>query len=103
MLLAEQLARRPELRGEAFNFSNEIQITVLDLVAKITRLLSSDAQPDVRNEASNEIRNQYLSSAKARRLLDWEPLFTLDEGLRATVAWYRESLADVKKCSAATC
>ena len=34
MLLAEKLAARPELLGEAFNFSNEIQITVLDLVRK---------------------------------------------------------------------
>ena len=28
MLLAEQLAADPELRGEAFNFSNESQVTV---------------------------------------------------------------------------
>ena len=37
MLLAEQLAARPELRGQAFNFSNEIQVTVLDLVDRILR------------------------------------------------------------------
>ena len=93
LLLAEQLATRPELRGEAFNFSNEIQITVLDLVERITGLMGSMLQPDVRNEASNEIRHQYLSAAKARRLLGWRPLFTLDEGLRETVQWYKEFLA----------
>jgi CDP-glucose 4,6-dehydratase len=88
MILAEHLARDPGLRGEAFNFSNEIQVTVLELVERLLKLMGSDLEPDVRNEATNEIRHQYLSAAKARRVLGWEPLFTLDEGLRRTVDWY---------------
>jgi CDP-glucose 4,6-dehydratase len=92
MLLAEALAARPELRGEAFNFSNEIQITVLDLVQRILGLMGSDLLPEVRNEASNEIRHQYLSAEKARQVLGWQPLFTLDEGLMRTVDWYRKFL-----------
>ena len=92
MLLAEQLAKRPELRGAAFNFSNEIQITVLDLVERIIQLLGSNLEPDVRNEASNEIRHQYLSAERARRDLGWSPLFNLDEGLRRTVEWYHAFL-----------
>jgi CDP-glucose 4,6-dehydratase len=90
MMLAECLAARPELRGEAFNFSNELQVTVLDLVDRIRVLMGSELRPDVRNEASNEIRHQYLTAAKARALLGWSPLFTLDEGLERTVAWYKE-------------
>jgi CDP-glucose 4,6-dehydratase len=89
MTLAEALAERPELNGEAFNFSNEIQVTVLDLVHKVLRLLGSDLQPDVRGEASNEIIHQYLSAEKARKVLGWSPMFDLDEGLRRTIAWYR--------------
>lgn len=92
MELAEQLASRPELRGQAFNFSNEIQVTVLELVEQITTLMGSDLRHEVRNEASHEIRHQYLSAAKARRLLDWKPLFTLEEGLKQTIAWYEDFL-----------
>ncbi|QDV35474.1 NAD-dependent epimerase/dehydratase family protein [Tautonia plasticadhaerens] len=92
MTLAEALAGTPGLVGEAFNFSNEIQVTVLDLVRKILGLMGSDLEPEVRNEASNEIIHQYLGAGKARRLLDWSPLFTLDEGLERTVAWYRSFL-----------
>lgn len=92
MLLAEALAARPELRGEAFNFSNEIQVTVLDLVQRILRLMESGLTPEVRNEASNEIRHQYLSAEKARRVLGWAPLFTLEEGLERTIKWYRAFL-----------
>ena len=92
MRLAERMAADRSVCGQAFNFSNEIQVTVLELVALLTRILGSDLTADVRNEATNEIRHQYLSAAKAKSLLGWEPLFTLEEGLARTVDWYREFL-----------
>jgi CDP-glucose 4,6-dehydratase len=92
--LAEALAERPELAGQAYNFSNEIQVTVLELVRRILTHMKSDLEPEIRNEASNEIIHQYLSAAKARRELKWSPLFDLDGGLTATIAWYKEFLAD---------
>ena len=93
MLLAERLAADPAVRGQAYNFSNEIQLTVLDLARRILDAMGSDLALDVRNEASNEIRHQYLSAEKARRQLAWSPLFDLDEGLRRTVAWYVDFFA----------
>lgn len=92
ILLAERLAADPALRGQAFNFSNEIQVTVLELAQRILALMESGLEPEIRGEASNEILHQYLSAERARRDLGWRPLFTLDEGLRATIAWYREFL-----------
>jgi CDP-glucose 4,6-dehydratase len=94
MVLAEAMASRPELKGEAFNFSNEIQLTVLDLVRTLLKRMGSDLEPDVRNEASNEIIHQYLSAAKARRELGWKPLFDLDGGLTQTVRWYKDFLTN---------
>jgi CDP-glucose 4,6-dehydratase len=93
MSLAERMAAQPELRGEAFNFSNEIQVTVLELVERILHLMNSDLKPDVRNEASNEIRHQYLSAAKAKKELGWSPLFDLDSGLQRTIDWYMHFFA----------
>jgi CDP-glucose 4,6-dehydratase len=93
LLLAEKLAANPALRGEAFNFSTETRVTVLELVRKLLDLTGSRLEPDVRNEAAHEIRHQSLSAEKARRELGWRPLFTLDEGLRKTVPWYAEFLA----------
>ncbi|HXD22305.1 MAG TPA: GDP-mannose 4,6-dehydratase [Gemmatimonadaceae bacterium] len=90
MQLAEALHARPELRGEAFNFSNELQLDVLSVTTKILELMKSPLEPDVRAEARNEIQHQWLSAAKARRVLGWAPKFTLDEGLDRTIAWYRE-------------
>jgi CDP-glucose 4,6-dehydratase len=96
MTLAEHLAANPGLRGEAFNFSNETQVTVLELVSRILAQMGSGLEPEVRNETSNEIRRQYLSAAKARQVLRWEPLFTLDEGLKRTIEWYRNLLKHSK-------
>src|SRR6266851_4868855 len=91
--LAERLAENHDLIGEAFNFSNEQPVTVLELTQHILKLMGSDLEPDIRNEAGNEIRCQYLSAEKARQHLDWKPLFQLDEGLQLTIAWYRSLLS----------
>lgn len=93
LALAEALAARPDLHGEAFNFSNEVQVSVLDLAHRILHAMQSPLEPDVRNEARHEIRHQYLSAGKARRMLGWSPAFTLDTGLARTIAWYREFFA----------
>ena len=91
--LAEQLAGNDALRGEAFNFSNEQPVTVIDLVRRILTLMGSTLEPDIRNEARHEIHDQYLSAAKARTVLHWTPRFDLDEGLGRTIAWYRTFFA----------
>ena len=92
IMLAEKLSDKPKLRGEAFNFSNETPVTVLELVEKIVALMGLHLKPEVRNETSNEIRHQMLSAAKARSEFGWRPRFTLDEGLQIAIAWYRENL-----------
>ena len=93
MQLAEALHGREELRGEAFNFSNELQVDVLALTTRILDRMGVTFKPDVRAEARHEIQHQWLSAAKARRELGWAPEFTLDEGLDRTIAWYREFLS----------
>jgi CDP-glucose 4,6-dehydratase len=92
MLLAEGVSSDAGLAGTAFNFSNETAMPVLDLVKKIVCQMGSPLVPDVRNDASNEIRAQYLSAKRARRMLNWAPLFSLDEGLGRTINWYKEFL-----------
>ena len=93
LLLCERMDNE-ELHGHAFNFSNEIQVTVLELTNRILKVMErEDLEPDVRNEAKNEIQHQYLSARKAREMLGWEPQWTLDDALGETAAWYRDWLA----------
>ena len=93
LMLAEKMAEL-KIGGEAFNFSNEIQVTVLDLTRRILKLLKSGLKPTILNQAPNEIPHQYLSAKKARRKLGWKPLFTLEQGLKRTIAWYRGFFRD---------
>jgi CDP-glucose 4,6-dehydratase len=103
LLLAEQMALRPELAGEAFNFSNEIQVTVLELANHILRLaLDEKLELDVRNEAQHEIPHQYLDATKAREMLDWRPQYDLEEGLASTIKWYRDFLQSKDATDAAS-
>lgn len=90
--LAEQMDRR-EIWGEAFNFSNEVQITVVEMVRKILGLMDkSHLEPIILNQAKNEIIHQYLSAEKARRLLNWKPEYSLDGSLKETIQWYSDFL-----------
>ena len=87
--LAEYLEEHPEIAGESFNFSNEQQLSVLALTELILKLMNkSDLKPQVLDQASNEIPHQYLSAAKARKVLGWRPRWSLEDGLKETIAWY---------------
>jgi CDP-glucose 4,6-dehydratase len=91
-LLAEQLASNRELSGQAFNFSNELQMPVSEMVGRILELMGKGRQFDMRSESPNEISRQYLSAERAQRVLGWAPMFSLDEGLKRTIAWYTSFL-----------
>jgi CDP-glucose 4,6-dehydratase len=90
--LAQALATRADLAGEAFNFSTEVPLTVLEVVDRMQASVGTSLVPDIRATATGEITHQYLSAEKAREVLGWKPAFTFDEGLDRTVAWYRRVL-----------
>lgn len=88
--LAEKMDDQ-KIHGEAFNFSNEIQVSVLELAKKILKLMKrEDLKPKILNEAKNEIKHQYLSAEKARKMLGWKPKYDLNSGLKETIAWYKQ-------------
>ena len=92
-LLAARSLEKKKLSGQAFNLGLGLRIEALDLARRILRLMDlPDMKPRVLDRASNEIRRQYLSPLKARKVLGWTPEHTLDEALVETVAWYREHL-----------
>ena len=88
--LAEKMDDQ-KIHGEAFNFSNEIQVSVLELTNKILKLMKrEDLKPRILNEAKNEIKHQYLSAEKSRKMLGWKPKYNLDSGLKETIEWYKQ-------------
>lgn len=86
-------AQEEGVRGEAFNFSGEQPWTVLDVVSKIQKLMDCpQLAPIVMNQANAEIRDQFLDSSKAKRILKWAPLYSVEKGLAETIAWYKDFL-----------
>lgn len=87
--LAEALLSERGL-GQAYNFSNELQVTVSEIVSLISKLMGRcDLSPLVLNRTVNEIPHQYLSAERARTELGWRPVYTLERGLIETIDWYR--------------
>lgn len=89
LLCAEKLSENPSLSGEAFNFSYEKPMSVLEMVELILKIMKSELKPVIKNEARYEIKAQYLSAEKARKILGWKPKFSLEEGLKRTIDWYK--------------
>jgi len=89
--LADAL-ERDDARGEAFNAGGGQPHAVRDVVARICALAGADVEPDVRGTGTpdGEIDRQYVDASKLRALTGWSPRVELDEGLRRTIAWYRE-------------
>ena len=87
LTLAENLHRK-EVIGQAFNFGTETPVSVLDLYNKIIKLMGNDIKPKILGEAKNEIDRQYLSIKKAKEILNWQPKYSIDIGLKETIEWY---------------
>ncbi len=88
--LAESLAKNPKLAGEAFNFSNGMPQSVIDVFEMLLKLMDSKLKPQILNEVSGEIESQFLDSSKAEEMLNWKAKYSIEEGLRRTVKWYSE-------------
>jgi CDP-glucose 4,6-dehydratase len=87
--LAERCADEG-VRGEAFNFSQETPVTVLEITRIIQKLMSrEDLEPVILDQVRAEIRDQYLDSTKAKSRLGWTAHHHLEAGLRETIAWYQ--------------
>ena len=89
IMLAEKL-QKLKLGGEAFNFSDENPLTVIELVNTIFKLVNNKLNYKILNKAKYEIKHQYLASAKARKMLGWKPKFPILAGLSRTIASYKD-------------
>lgn len=89
LLLAEAMDG-PEVAGLAMNFSMEHPITVLAMYDAVCRAMGRERmEPVILGGAHDEIRDQYLDSGLARKVLGWEARHSLEAGLEQTVGWYQ--------------
>jgi CDP-glucose 4,6-dehydratase len=91
LLLADR-SDEPSLAGEAFNFSDESPLTVMEIYRAVCDEFEGWVEPFIAGKAADEIQDQRLDASKARSVLGWGPAVTLAAGMRRTAAWYREYL-----------
>ncbi len=92
--LAQNLDKT-EIQGEGFNFGPNRPYNVLELVEVLQNLMDcQDLKPIILNQAKAEIKDQTLCSKKAKRLLNWSPKYSLEDGLVETIDWYKIYLKD---------
>ncbi len=89
LTLGENISK-PSVKGQAFNFGTEKHYTVVDVVDRIIKISGKKASPMVLNQASNEIRAQYLDCSRAKSLLGWQSSTGIDAGLKETFKWYSD-------------
>jgi CDP-glucose 4,6-dehydratase len=76
--------------GGAYNFSLEVKLSVIELIARIGELMNEKPDIVINDTARSEIPDMQLDCAKSRADLGWEPSFSLDAGLLRTIASYRD-------------
>lgn len=84
--------RAGEFVGEVFHFGSGLPVRVIDLVRHILSTMGRFSEPEILGTAKAEIDVQYMSVEKAKRLLDWTPKTSMDEGLRQTIEWWKHRL-----------
>ena len=95
LTMAEGMAANPSVVGQAFNFSTETPLNVLEVVELVRSSVGRmDLEPDVQAIAQHEIPHQFLSAGKARQELGWKPQYSMREAMDRTVEWYRTFLAE---------
>lgn len=93
-LCLSEVSQSKNLKGEAFNFSRDEPLSVLDLYREISMtVVGSYIEPEIQNAVKSEIKDQHLNSGKAQSMLGWKSSITLQNGLEKTLNWYKSFLA----------
>ena len=63
---------------------------LIEELAKVEKEI--EAEKLLLGEAKNEIDRQFLGTEKVKNVFGWEPKYSLDQGLKETIEWYKENL-----------
>jgi hypothetical protein len=75
--------------NDPVNLGNPREMTLLELAKQVLRLSGSKSEIVYRPLPTDDPKVRQPDIRRARRLLGWEPVVPLEEGLRATIEWYR--------------
>jgi len=82
----------PGVAGQVFNVACGDRITVNSMLHQINKIVGVDISPIYAEPRSGDIKHSQADITRAREHLGYEPKVSFEEGLRATVEWYRKNL-----------
>jgi len=90
-----QVGESPKSVGEVINIGSNFEISIGDLAEKIISLIGREVkiktdESRIRPSAS-EVERLWCDNSKAKKLLDWEPSMSLDDGLKETIEWISQN------------
>ena len=83
----------PGVAGEVFNVATGGRISLNQLLDVMNRIVGTNLRPIYEEARSGDVKDSQADISKARRLLGYEPIETLEEGLRRTLDWCRSEAA----------
>jgi nucleoside-diphosphate-sugar epimerase len=81
----------PGASGEVINVATGGRISLNELFRTVRELTGARVEPVYGEERAGDVRDSQADIGKARRLLGYEPIVGLADGLQKTVEWYRSS------------
>lgn len=84
-------ATQPNVAGEAFNIGCGQQTSLNQLVAMMNGILGKTIEPQYEPSRKGDVRHSLADVSKARKMLGYTPLVSLEEGLRQVIDWYRNA------------
>ncbi len=84
-------ADAPDVSGRVFNVANGRSTTLLQLISLLNQYLSTKVEPIFQPPRVGDVRESLADISEARRALAYEPQVDFEEGLRRTIAYYRET------------
>lgn len=86
----------PDASGVVLNVAMGERITLNDLLARLIALTGTSVEPIFAEPRAGDVRDSLADISRARELLGYSPLVTLDEGLRRTLDWFRSDRPEVE-------
>jgi len=84
-------AETPGVAGQVFNLATHGRISLNQLLATLKKIFGSDVEPIYKDARQGDVRDSQADISKAARLLGYQPIVGLEDGLRKTVDWYKNS------------
>ncbi len=75
--------------GETFNIANGKRVSVNDIARKIAEVLGKDIRPAYKRERSGDVKHSLADISKAKDILEYEPKYDFESGLKETIEWFR--------------